>query len=133
MKIAIPVKNKEFAIFKNTGHTPFFAIFEIEKKGMFKTFSFVELRSNPRVNLDAEDGCSHEHGSEECDHDEEAHRQEHQVLGDLVADCDYVLAKKACKNSASVFKEKSVNIWKIPEGINSADRAIGAFLSDTQA
>jgi len=129
MKVAIPVKNKAFDIFKNTGHTPFFAIFEIEKKGMFKTFSFLELRNNPRVNLEAEDGCSHEHGNHECEHDEEEHKKEHLILGDLVKDCDYILVKKACKNSASVFEENSVKIWKIPEGISSSDRAIAEFLN----
>lgn len=133
MKVAVPVKTKTFDIFKNTGHTPFFAIYEIVGSGMFRKPSFIEFRDNPRVNLEAEEGCSHEHGDHECDHDEEAHKQEHNILGDLVEDCKFVLVKKACKNSVAVFKEKGVDTWKIPEGVNNADKALMAFLSSGQA
>jgi predicted Fe-Mo cluster-binding NifX family protein len=128
MRIAIPVKSEKFDIFTNTGHTPFFAIFEVAGSGMFKSTNLVELRENPRVNLEAEFGCSHEEGDHECDHDAEQHKKEHEILGSLVKDCEVVLVKKACKNSASVFKEVGVDVWKVPQNISEGKQAISSYL-----
>ena len=36
MKVAVPVFDESLRIFGNTGHTPFFAVFEQKNSGMFK-------------------------------------------------------------------------------------------------
>lgn len=75
MKIAIPLKNEAQEIFTNAGHTPFFGIFEVKGSGMFKKFDLVEMRENPRVNLEAEMGCSHSHDDSESCEEKEAHKK----------------------------------------------------------
>lgn len=128
MRVALPVKNDSLEIFTNAGHTPFFAIYDVQGSGMFRQVKLVELRDNPRVNVEAEFGCSHEHGDEDHDHDSEEHRQEHFVLADLCSDCSEVLVKKACKNAASVFKERGIKVGKIPQEILQAEAAIQDYL-----
>ncbi|MDA3966834.1 MULTISPECIES: NifB/NifX family molybdenum-iron cluster-binding protein [Helicobacter] len=112
MKIAIPVYDDSLRIFTNTGHTPFFAIFEQVGSGMFKKIDFVELRHNPRGNVEASEGCSH-NDSDMSEEEQIAHKLEHNILGEIIKDCQVVLVKKACKNTAKVFNEYGIKICKI--------------------
>ncbi|WP_104722321.1 NifB/NifX family molybdenum-iron cluster-binding protein [Helicobacter mesocricetorum] len=119
MKIAIPVYNEALDIFGNTGHTPFFAIFEQKGSGMFKKIDFVELRQNPRGNLEASGGCSHK--DEDMNEAEQiAHKNEHNILGEIIQDCEIVLVKKACKNTAKVFQERGIRICKMEQNCQNA-------------
>ncbi|WP_297811222.1 hypothetical protein [uncultured Helicobacter sp.] len=112
MKIAVPVYDESLRIFGNTGHTPFFAVFEQKGEGMFKKIDLVELRKNPRGNINASEGCSHK--DEQISNEEQiAHKEEHNVLGEIIKDCAVVLVKKACPNTARVFNEKGIKICKI--------------------
>ena len=112
MKIAIPVYDDSLRIFTNTGHTPFFAIFEQVGSGMFKKIDFVELRHNPRGNVEVSEGCSH-NDSDMSEEEQIAHKLEHNILGEIIKDCQVVLVKKACKNTAKVFNEYGIKICKI--------------------
>lgn len=112
MKIAIPVYDDSLRIFTNTGHTPFFAIFEQVGSGMFKKIDFVGLRHNPRGNVEASEGCSH-NDSDMSEEEQIAHKLEHNILGEIIKDCQVVLVKKACKNTAKVFNEYGIKICKI--------------------
>ena len=119
MKIAIPVYNEALDIFGNTGHTPFFAIFEQKGSGMFKKIDFVELRQNPRGNVEASGGCSHK--DEDMSKEEQiAHKNEHNILGEIIQDGEIVLVKKACKNTAKVFEENGIRICKIGQDCQNA-------------
>lgn len=112
MKIAVPVYDENLKIFNNTGHTPFFAIFMQSGAGMFKKIDFVELRKNPRGDISASAGCSH---NDDAMSEEEkiAHKKEHNVLGEILHDCSVVLVKKACQNTAKVFKERGIKVCKM--------------------
>lgn len=121
MKIAVPVYDESLKIFGNTGHTPFFAVFEQKGRGMFKQFSLLELRENPRGNIHASEGCSHK-DEEMSEAEQIAHKLEHNVLGEIIKDCQAVLVKKACKNTAKVFGECGIKICKIePDCQNAKD------------
>ena len=94
MKVAVPVFDESLRIFGNTGHTPFFAVFEQKGSGMFKQFNLLELRENPRGNVEASEGCSHK-DSDMTQEEQIAHKLEHNVLGEIIKDCQAVLVKKA--------------------------------------
>lgn len=124
MRVAIPLKNQEQEIFTNTGHTPYFGVFESKGVGMFKSFELLELRENPRVNLEAEHGCNHTHGAHESEEEREAHKREHDVLAEIIQDCELLLVKRACKNTALVMKEKGIAIKKLPAEVQYAKEAL---------
>lgn len=125
MKIAVPVKNEALDLFANAGHAPFFAIFEMKGGGMFKTFDLCELRDNPRVNMEAEQGCQHDHDHDNMTEEEEKeHEQGHNVLATLVEGCNIFLTKKACKHTAETIKAQGVEIRKIPEEVLNAKNAL---------
>lgn len=123
MKIAIPVFNANLQVFNNTGHTPFFAIFEQSGEGMFKKIDLIELRKNPRCDESANSGCSHKDGimSEE---EQIAHKNEHNVLGEILQDCAIVIVKKACQNTAKVFNEHGIKICKMNVNCQNAREAL---------
>lgn len=119
MKIAVPVYDESLRIFNNTGHTPFFAIFEQRGAGMFKKIDFLELRENPRANKEASEGCSHK--DEEMSEEEQiAHTKEHNILGEIIGDCAVVLVKKACANTAKVFNQKGIKVCRIDTNCQNA-------------
>jgi len=113
MRIGIPVKDKNLIIFKNAGHAPYFAIFDLSGAGMFKSFKLVEFRANPRANLEAEEGCTEHSHDFICEEDEMEHAKEHNVLGEILHDCQKVMVLRACKNMARVLKEKGIKIEKV--------------------
>lgn len=119
MKVAVPVFDESLRIFGNTGHTPFFAVFEQKGSGMFKQFNLLELRENPRGNVEASEGCSHK-DSDMTQEEQIAHKLEHNVLGEIIKDCQAVLVKKACKNTAKVFLECGIEIYKINQDCQNA-------------
>jgi predicted Fe-Mo cluster-binding NifX family protein len=110
MKIAIPVKDESLTFFGNAGHTPNFAVFTMNGSGMFRSFSLDEVRSNPRTDLD------HDHDDEdhECSHghDDAEHIAQHDKMGMLLEDCDYLVASRACKNTARTMQNHGVKIIK---------------------
>jgi len=110
MKIAIPVKDESLKFFGNAGHTPNFAIYEMSGSGMFRSFKLQEIRQNPRTDLD------HEHDDEqhECSHghDDAAHIAQHDKMGHVLEDCNYIVVRRACKNTANTMKNNGVNIIK---------------------
>jgi len=110
MKVAVPVRDDSLTFFGNAGHTPYFAVFTIKGGGMFKAFEFEALRANPRTDLDH----SHNEEDHDChhDHDDEAHVKEHLKMGDTLNDCDFIVVKKACKNTAKAMSEQGVAIKK---------------------
>ncbi len=125
MKVAVPVFDEGLDIFKNTGHSPYFAIFELKGTGAFKSFSLIEMRKNPRGDKESEQGCSH--GAES----REEHIKGHSVLADIVKDIDVVLIQSACKNTAFVMEEAGAMLAKIPQNIQKAKDAL-AFVYTKQ-
>lgn len=124
MKIAVPVYDDSLRIFTNTGHAPFFAVFVQNGSGMFKKIDFLELRKNPRGNIEASEGCSH-NDNDMSDEEKIAHKLEHNVLGEIISDCEVVLLKKACKNTAKVFNEFGIKICKVESNcLNAKDSFI---------
>ncbi|RAX57919.1 hypothetical protein CCZ01_04630 [Helicobacter monodelphidis] len=119
MIIAVPVFDDGLKIFTNTGHSPYFAIFEQKGKGMFKSFDLLEMRTNPRGNKEAEKGCSHSE-----DEDTEAHIHGHLVLAEMVKGVDIVLVKHACANTTKVMQNAGAKICKIPQNIQMAKEAL---------
>lgn len=127
MKVAIPVKDDSLTFFGNAGHTPYFAVYSINGGGMFKAFKFEELRANPRTDLDHEHDESDHHCSH--GHEDEAHVQEHQKMGALLDDCDFIVVKRACKNTAAAMANYGVALKKYSGDATKAD----AILSSVSA
>lgn len=116
MKVAVPVKNRELDLFANAGHAPYFAIYQQKGSGMFRSFELLELRDNPRVNMEAEFGCQRE-GEEHHEHGDD----EHAVLGELVHDCSKVGVIKACERAAKAMNERGAQVVKLKGGKNAKE------------
>jgi len=114
MRVAVAVWDESLKIFKNAGHTPFFAVFEIGG-GMFKSFNLVELRANPRVKADHEHECESEKTGK-CDHEGQseeeklAHKEGHRVMADIIKDCKYLVADKCCKNTKITMNDAGIEV-----------------------
>ncbi len=110
MKIAIPVKDETLTFFPNAGHTPKFAIFTMSGSGMFRSFNLEEIKNNPRNDIDhtnpeEEHDCDH-------DHDDADHIEQHNKMGRVLTNCDYIVVKKACKNTANSFTSQGIKLIK---------------------
>ncbi len=110
MKIAIPVKDESLTFFGNAGHTPKFAVFSMKGSGMFRSFTLEEIRQNPRTDLDHEYDDEHHECSH--DHDDAEHIAQHDKMGMVLEDCDYLVASRACKNTARTMQNHGVKIVK---------------------
>ncbi len=110
MRIALPVHKDGVKIFKNAGHTPFFAVYEIVGAGMFRSFKLIELRANPRINEDHEDECEDAHGKCHHEGDAEEHKNDHRIMAEIVKDCEVLGVDKACKNTKLVFEEAGIKV-----------------------
>jgi len=110
MKAAVPVTGESLEFFGNAGHTPMFALFEIVGSGMFRSFKLEELRPNPRNDIDH----THDDESHECSHDsgDEEHVRQHQVMAAAIEDADYLVTRRACKNTALSMKDLGISIIK---------------------
>ncbi len=110
MKVAVPVHDNTLRFFGNAGHTPYFAVYTIKGGGMFKSFDLEDIRANPRTDLDHE----HEDEDHHCSHghDDEAHVKEHFKMGEVIEDCEFLVAKRACKNTAAAMANHGVKIKK---------------------
>ena len=110
MKIAIPVKDESLQFFSNAGHTPKFAIYEMNGNGMFRSFKLQEVRDNPRSDLD------HDHAEEEHEcshgHDDEEHIAQHNKMGMVLEDCNFIVVKRACKNTVNAMKSNGISVVK---------------------
>jgi len=111
MKVAIPVKDDSLTFFANAGHTPFFAVYNIKGAGMFKSFELEAVRPNPRTDIDLDDDHAEGHLCEHDDGDEE-HAKAHYVMGEAISDCDFIVVKMACKNTAAAFTKQGIKIKK---------------------
>ncbi len=121
MKVAIPVKDDTLVFFSNAGHTPYFAVYNIKGSGMFKSFELDEVRANPRTDIEhnheeEEDGhtCSHHHGDEE-------HAKAHYIMGEAISDCEFIVVKTACKNTAAAFTKQGIKIKKYNGEVDKAN------------
>ena len=127
MKIAIPVKDENLTFFSNAGHTPKFAVYELSGTGMFKSFKLNSVIANPRTDID------HDHAEEdhECNHghDDEEHIAEHNKMGVALKDCNYIVVRKACKNTANSFTSQGITLVKY----NGEALDVNAILKETSA
>lgn len=110
MRIAIPVRDENLIFFPNAGHTPKFAVYTMTGSGMFKSFKLDEVKNNPRTDID------HDHAEEDhhCDHDHDDadHIEQHNKMGRVLTDCNYIVVKKACKNTAKSFTSVGIKLVK---------------------
>ena len=127
MKIAIPVKDENLTFFSNAGHTPKFAIYELSGTGMFKSFKLNSVIANPRTDID-HDQAVEDH---ECNHghDDEEHIAEHNKMGVALKDCNYIVVRKACKNTANSFTSQGIKLVKY----NGEALDVNAILKETSA
>lgn len=123
MRVAIPVHNETKKIFKNAGHSPFFAVFEQSGSGPFKSFKFIELRANPRVDADHEHECEDSHGKCHHEGDPEEHKNDHRIMAEILKDCSYLAVAKACKNTKLVFEEAGIKVV----GVGDCEKAEDAL------
>ncbi len=121
-KIAIPVRDESLVFFGNAGHTPKFAIFEMVGGGMFRSFKLEGVIDNPRTDLD-----DHDHGEEDehhqCSHghDDEEHIAQHNKMGTALEGCNYLVARRACKNTVNAMKPYGIKIVKYGGNANGAE------------
>ncbi|UTJ05533.1 NifB/NifX family molybdenum-iron cluster-binding protein [Arcobacter roscoffensis] len=110
MKIAIPVKDENLNFFANAGHTPKFAVYTMAGNGMFKSFNLNEIKQNPRNDID-HDNPEEDHA---CNHssDDADHIEQHNKMGRVLNECDYIVVKTACKNTARSFTSEGIKIVK---------------------
>lgn len=127
MKIAIPVKDENLTFFSNAGHTPKFAIFEQSGTGMFRSFKLNSVINNPRNDID-HDQAEEDHA---CDHahDDEEHIAQHNKMGVALNGCDYIVVKKACKNTANSFTSQGIKLVKY----NGESLDVNNILKETSA
>ena len=127
MKIAIPVKDENLTFFSNAGHTPKFAIYELTGTGMFRSFKLNSIINNPRSDID------HDHAEEdhECNHghDDEEHIAQHNKMGVALKECNYIVVRKACKNTANSFTSQGIKLVKY----NGESLDVNAILKETSA
>lgn len=111
MKIAVPVIDETLKMAGNAGHTPYFAVFNL-KGGMFRSFELLELRSNPKVAGEEDHHDHDEHHT--CDHEENdmEHIRAHDTMAQAIEDCDYLVVKMACKNTAKSMNNVGVKLQK---------------------
>jgi predicted Fe-Mo cluster-binding NifX family protein len=126
MKIAIPVSDDTLTFFGNAGHTPYFAVFSVNGSGMFRSFNLEEVRRNPRNDID------HDHGEEEhheCSHgeDDAEHVRQHEVMAETLEDCDYLVARRACKNTAKSMANLGIKIKKYDAAATKAPEILSAM------
>ena len=128
MKIAVPVMDETLKMAGNAGHTPYFAVFNL-KGGMFRSFELEGLRANPKVDGE-EDHHDHE-GHHTCDHDENdmEHIKAHDTMADAIQDCDYLVVKMACKNTAKSMSNLGIKIKKY----NGTEILAGKILTELAA
>lgn len=122
MKIAVPVMDETLKLAGNAGHTPYFAVYNL-KGGMFRSFEFEVLRPNPKVA--GEDQHDHdEHHT--CDHDanDVEHIKAHDTMADAIGDCDYLVVKMACKNTAKSMMNVGVKLKKYNGAEVQADKIL---------
>ncbi|MBU1669199.1 hypothetical protein KKC13_12335 [bacterium] len=122
MKIAIPVKDESLTFVGNAGHTPKFAIYDMAGTGMFKSFKLNQVIDNPRSDLDHDHGdddhqCSHDHNDAE-------HIAQHDKMGVALHECDYVVVKKACKNTANTMNANGISIVKYSGTSTKSDEVL---------
>ncbi|MDQ1299326.1 MAG: hypothetical protein QG558_1865 [Campylobacterota bacterium] len=111
MKVAVPVINETLKMAGNAGHAPYFAVFSLQG-GMFRTFVFEEMRANPKAAGEA-DHHDHDEGHT-CDHDENdvEHLKAHGAMAEAIRDCEYLVVKMACKNTAKSMNDLGIKIKK---------------------
>ncbi|WP_373073099.1 hypothetical protein [Sulfurimonas sp.] len=118
MKIAIPVKDESLTFVGNAGHTPKFAIYDMVGSGMFRSFKLDTIKNNPRTDVDFEDEdhtCAHD-----GDNDAE-HIAQHNKMGVVLDECDYIVVTRACKNTANTMNDHNVKIIKYTGDASNAD------------
>lgn len=131
MKVAVPVKDDSLIFFPNAGHAPYFAIFEVKGSGMFRSFALERVISNPKV--EGED--DHHHGDDEnhvCDHDEGdiEHIKKHDLMSEAIKDCDYIVVKKACKNTVNSMSNAGIKVKKYGGDSNEAKKVLAEISSE---
>jgi len=112
MKIAVPVVDDTLRMAGNAGHTPYFAVFTLTG-GMFKSFVLESLRANPKVASD--DHHHHDHDDHHtCNHDagDIEHIKAHDTMAQAIHDCNYVVVKMACKNTANSMTQAGIKLKK---------------------
>jgi len=127
MKIAVPVIDDSLRMAGNAGHTPYFAIFNLSG-GMFKSFTLEGLRANPKVAADVH----HDHDEHHtCDHDDGdiEHIKAHDTMAGTIEDCDYLVVKKACKNTAKSMGNVGVKLQKYNGIETSASKVLSECAS----
>lgn len=112
MKIAVPVIDENLKMAGNAGHTPLFAVFTLKGGGMFKSFELEGLRVNPKVAAEEDHHDHDEHHT--CDHDDNdiEHIKAHDTMAEAIEDCDYLVVKMACKNTAKSMSNVGVKLQK---------------------
>ena len=128
MKIAIPVVDENLTFFGNAGHAPSFAVYSVNGSGMFRSFTLDEVRKNPRNDIDHEHPdedheCSHDHD----DHDHDEHVRQHRVMADALEDCDYLVVRRACKNTAESMMNLGIKIKKYTESGTKSEEILRAL------
>jgi len=123
MKIAVPVMDETLKMAGNAGHTPYFAVYTL-KGGMFRSFELEGLRVNPKAA-----GEDHHHDDDEhhaCDHSENdmEHIKAHDTMADAIHDCDYLVVKMACKNTAKSMLNVGVKLKKYNGSESNADKIL---------
>ena len=77
---------------------------------MFKSFKLERVVNNPRTDLDHEDEEEGHHCSH--GHDDAEHIAQHDKMGSALDGCDFLIAKKACKNTTKAMTAHNVKIIK---------------------
>lgn len=110
MKIAIPVRDENLLFFPNAGHTPKFAVYTMTGSGMFRSFKLEDVKNNPRTDIDH----SKPEEDHECNHDhnDADHIEQHNKMGRVLTECNYIVVKKACKNTAKSFTAQGIKLVK---------------------
>lgn len=120
MKIAIGVKDESLTFFGNAGHTPKFAVYDMVGTGMFRSFKLNTIINNPRTDIDHNDedhACAH-------DGDDAEHIAQHDKMGVVLDECDFIVATRACKNTTKSMSTHGITIVKYSGDSTNADAVL---------
>ena len=127
MKIAIPVADESLTFFGNAGHAPLFAVYSVKGSGMFRAFNLEALRPNPRNDLDHEHDHDDEHHECSHGHDDEEHVRQHVIMAEALEDCDYLVVRRACKNTTASMANLGIRIKKYNDQATKAGEILTAL------
>jgi len=129
MKVLVPINNRSDVYHNNLFKAPHFALYIIDSTEFNVYCTLKDVMENPYYSLDENSQVSaNKYGICDSENCTIQHLNEHIILSQQMADCDYILADHFCDTIIKALNDKGINIYKISPFLQSSDAAIKNFL-----